>query len=212
MEGGIELTGDANGYLKFLTGGHTLSILDKEVRRGTIKACLFLITQIKQSIKEKRYSPNSPLTLALTKGDIPLLKEKNLFDALGFEIKSSFEAEVGVMPGRKTTGGVASPPHDMQKVVLKLHEGYMIDVTPQMRAAIIHALRERGGARAKTALQAFENNRGRGKTKYRVKPRKFLSSIFKNPSNQEKVKRIWQEALEAAFKKAGAKDGDEKDR
>ncbi len=209
---GIEITGDVNAFLKFLTAGSTLPILEREIRRGTIKASLFLITKVKEGIKGRRFTPNSPLTLALSRGDIPLLKEKNLFDALGFALKNSFESEVGVMKGRKTTGGVASPPHDMQKVALLLHEGYTIDVTPQVRAAIIHALRERGGRKAKSALRAFDQNTGQGKAKFRVRPRKFLSSVFKNPSNQEKVKRIWREALETAFQKAGAKDGDQRDR
>ena len=210
--GEIQITGDVNAFLKFLTAGSTLPILEREIRRGTIKASLFLITRVKESIKARRYTRNSPLTLALTRGDIPLLKEKNLFDALGFELKNSFESEVGVMKGRKSTGGVASPPYDMQKVALLLHEGYTIDVTPEVRAAIFHALRERGGKRAKSALRAMDQNEGRGKTKFRVKPRKFLSSVFKNPSNQEKVKRIWRDSLETAFQKAGAKGGDQRDR
>ena len=210
--GSIEITGDVNAFIKFLTASSTLPILESEVRRGTIKASLFLITKVKEAIKARRYTSNSPLTLALTRGDIPLLKEKNLFDALGFELKNSFESEVGVMKGRKSTGGVASPPHDLQKIALLLHEGYTIDVTPEVRAAIFHALRERGGRRAKSALRAIDQNEGQGVRKYRVRPRKFLSSVFKNPSNQEKVKRIWREAMETAFRRAGAKDGDHRDR
>lgn len=210
--GAIEITGDVNAFLKFLTAGSTLPILEREIRRGTIRASLFLVTKVKEAIKARRYTKNSPLTLALTRGDIPLLKEKNLFDALGFELKNSFESEVGVMKGRKSTGGVRSSPHDMQKIALLLHEGYTIDVTPEVRAAIFSALRERGGRRASSALKTLDRNEGRGKTKYRVRPRKFLSSVFKNPSNQEKVKKIWRESLETAFQKAGAKDGDQRDR
>lgn len=209
MANGIVLSGDVNAFLKFVTAGSTLPILEKEIRKATIKASLFLVNQIKKKIRsQKGLRPNSPLTQALSKGNLTLLKEKNLFDALGFVLKDAFESEVGIMKGKKSTGGATSAPVDIQKVVFRLHEGYTIDVTPEVRAAIIFKLRKdrkRGSAKA---LEAFESNVGKGKSTIRVKPIKFLSSVFLNSFNQQKVRRIYKEGLEMGFKRAGAKGGD----
>lgn len=209
----IVVTGDVNAFVKFLTAGNTLKHVEREIRRATIKASLFLVNQLKQKIRTQRgLRPNTPLTLALSPGELTLLKEKNLFDALGFTLKSAFESEVGIPQGRKSTGGVTSGPEELQKVIFKLEKGFTIDLTPQVRAAIIFGLRERGGRAANEAIQGFEKNTGNAKSQIRVKPIKLMSSVFNNTANREKVKRIYRAGLEEAFKRSGAKDGDHRDK
>ncbi|MEZ4871286.1 MAG: hypothetical protein R2827_03365 [Bdellovibrionales bacterium] len=213
MSNAIVLTGDVNAYLKFLTAGSTLGYVEREIRRATIRASMFLVNQIKNKIRsQKGLRPNTPLTLALSRGSLTLLKEKNLFDALGYTLKNAFESEVGIPQGRKSTGGVTSHPEELQKIVFRLHKGFTIDLTPEVRAALIYGLRKKGGRSAKAAIQGFEQNTGKPKGQIRVKPIKFMSSVFNNTANQEKVRRIYRDGLERAFKSAGAKDGDHRDK
>lgn len=213
MANGIVLTGDVNAYLKFLTAGSTLKHVEREIRRATIKASMFLVNQIKNRIRSQiALRPNTPLTLALARGNLTLLKEKNLFDALGFTLKGAFESEVGIPQGRKSTGGVTSGPEDLQKIVFRLHQGFTIDLTPEVRAALIFGLRRKGGRAAKRAIKGFEKSTGNPKGQVRVKPTKFMSAVFNNTANQEKVRRIYREGLENAFRSAGTKGGDHKDK
>ena len=211
MMSGIRITGDVQAFSKFLTAGSTLKIIESEIKKATIKAALFLIKQVKNKIRnQKGLRKNAPLTLALNRGELTLLKEKNLFDALGFNLKDAFEAEVGILKGKKSTGGASGKSTDLQAIVFRLHKGFEIDVTPEVRAAIIFGLRQSRSDSSKEALEKFDSNTGKGKSKFVVKPIKFLSAVFKNEANRQVVVRIYKKALETAFKKAGAKGGDEK--
>lgn len=212
MASGLVITGDVAAFKRFLTPSVTIKNLEAEIRKATTDNALYLVKKVKEQIRARRLTANAPLTLALSSGQIPLLKEKNLFDAIGFTLKSSFEAEVGLSEGKRTTGGVKSRPFDMEKVVLLLHEGYTIDVTPEMRAAIAASLREKKGRNATRSSEAFKEREGKGRTTYRVPPRRFLTTTFKNDAVQERVRRRWREAVETALLKSGAKGGDHKDR
>lgn len=201
---GVTISGDWVKMSRFLS--ISPQILEKHVRRATIKNSLFLVKKIKGMIRARKYTKNSPITIALGKGSIALLKEKNLIDALGFELSSSFKSEVGFIKNAKTTGGIHSPPHNMQKVVLLLHEGYTIDVTPEMRAAIFMGLREVGTRRAnallKRANKKAKSNPGGAKETWRVPPRRFLTSVFKNRGIQNTVKKNWAIAVDNAYREA----------
>jgi len=214
MSDGIIITGDVVNYQRFLTSGITLKILEREIRKSTIKNALFLVRKVKESIRQKKFTKNSPLTIALKRGNTPLIDQRNLLKAISKEIKSSFEAEVGIVKNIKTTGGKGSgsPPFDMKKVVLLLHEGYTITVTQEMRAAIAAALREKGGRQAASARKAANVNTGSGRDTFRVPPRKFLTRTFKNKAVQEVIKRNWRLAVEEAFRKTKIGAPDFKDR
>jgi hypothetical protein len=212
MKTGLVIKGDVAEYKRFLTPNSTLPILEREIKRATIDNSLYLVSQVKQQIRDRRFTANAPLTLALSRGNLPLLKEKNLFDAIGFTLKTSFEAEVGLTERKLSTGGVKSRPTALEKIVLLLHDGFTIDVTDDMRAAIMAALRKSKGRKAKSAQKQASERSGRGRTVWRVPPRKFLTTVFRNLAIQERLRRRWREAVEAAFLKAGAKGGDHKDR
>jgi len=207
----LKITGDVRSFLRFTDPRINRRILEREMRKATIKSSLFLVKQVKRAIRKRAFTANRPLTIALAKASgkrrttIPLLKEKNLVDAISFELKTAFHSEVGLVKNTKTTGGVFSSPHSMKKVAFNLHEGYTIDVTDAMKAAIAIALREIGDRRALSSLKTMEKNTGKGKTVWRVPPRKFFSIVFRNRFNQKVVQKNWRIAIANALSKSSGK-------
>lgn len=208
---GLVIRGDIKSFLRFTDPRINRRILEREMRKATIRSSLFLVKQVKRAIRKRRFTKNSELTIALAKAGgkkrstIPLLKEKNLSDAIAFELKTAFHSEVGLVKDAKTSGGVFSPPEDMKKVAFLLHEGYTIDVTDAMKAAIAIALREIGDRRAAKSLSVMERNKGKGKTTWRVPPRKFFAIVFKNSKNRKVVQKNWRIAIQRAFAKSSGK-------
>lgn len=198
----IQLTGDVKLFKKFLNKNFWNGNLEKEIKEATLKNCLYLTSEVKQAIRDKKYQENSPLTIALNSGkDIPLYKEGNLFKAIQFKLNNSFKAEVGIIKNSNTTGGVDGNIIEMQKLAELMHTGYNIRVTTAMRRAIMAKLNEIG----------VENNSGVQKPKveiWHVPPRPFLTDIWDNPKTEKFLKKNWIEALEKFFKRQGAKDGE----
>jgi hypothetical protein len=221
----IILTGDITDFEIFLSAEKFGERFEREMQKAMVRACLYLIKEIKQRIRERKYTKNTYLTLALVgrKGkDIPLLKIKNMVDAIAYELKNSFTAEVGFIKNSLTTGGVKSPPHSMYKVVELMHTGYVIKVTPKMRAAIFAALaaqRTKKGNVKRGARQALTFFRNRadpsGSTQagaWRVPPRPFLTDVFKDPKIQTQLRAIWRDGLERLWIGQRVKDGEHKER
>jgi len=214
----IKFEGDIALFSKFIRTGTWNTVFARHVRKATIKNCLYMIREIKQAIRDKNYTANAQLTLALKKGDIPLLDEKNLFDAITYQLQSSFNAEIGIF-NAQSSGGVSSGPVPMRKLTELMHTGYTITVTPAMRAAIMAALMgqrnkktKRLTGRAKASLKHMAKQSGSGNKTFRVPPRPFLTAVWQRPDMQKMIQRNWREALEQAFLEAGAKDGDHRNK
>lgn len=220
MSNEILLSGDVKEFEAFLNKAAWQGNLEKMVRRGLTRCSLVLLKEIKTRIIAKRYLANSPLTLALAKRGkkTPLLKEKNLVDAMSYAIIKSFEAEVGFVKAAESTGGVRSGPHEMKKVVELMHKGYIIDVTPKMRKAIFAALNEQRTAKGRLTQQAKGIVKGlqlkglRRTMTWRVPPRPFLTEVYKDPAVIAKLRQVWRESLESFFQKQGAKGGEHKEK
>lgn len=214
---GIEITGDIVRYRLFLDSGRTMSIINREVGKATTKSSRFLIRKIKEAIRAKRFTENSPLTIALAKGVATLSKSRNLIRALGFKKRGQFESEVGIVEDTQTTGGVSGDKRSMQKVATLLHKGYTITVTKRMRKAIMAELRKKAelsgsATKAKKAIRQIGLLKGKGAKFFKVPPRKFLTNTFKNTAVQQKVRNNWSEAVERAFVLSGVKPSDAKNR
>lgn len=219
----------ANGFsLKFDTGPDWKKFrnisgfkanLDREIRKATIKNSLIIIKAVGRKVRDKKYAENQPLTLALSKRTIPLLKEKNMLDAMSFELANSFRAEVGFIKNKQSTGGVTGNTIEMQKLVELMESGYTITVTPKMVAAIMAALRtkrtKKGNltGKARKALKAIEAGEGGGgKRTWRVPPRKFMTEVLEDKQLAKQIRQNWSEALERVWKKQGVTGGDEKEK
>lgn len=215
----FEIVGDFVRFEKFMIGAALKGNLEREIRKATIRNSLLVIRTVGKKIRGRGFAENSPLTLALSKGTIPLLKEKNLLDALSFQLRSSFESEVGFLKNTKSTGGVTGSTIGIKKVVELMHTGYTITVTPKMIAAIMAALSgrktKRGNltGRAKKALKALKSTQGgRGKTVWRVPPRKFMQEVFEDKDMINEIKKNWNDALERVWKTQGALGGEHKNK
>jgi len=207
----LVITGDVQSFLNFTDVDLHSAAIRREIKRATIKSSRFLIRQIKKTIRNKRFTPNSELTLALAKrggskrSTFPLRKFNNLVKALEFELKSAFESEVGLIKDTQTSGGVTGQTESMKKVAFLLHTGYTIDVTKAMRQAIVIELRKINDRRSRRILRSMEERTGKGKSSFRVPPRRFFTMTFKNPAVQRVVKNNWKVAIERAFSSTSGK-------
>lgn len=218
----FKFEGDVEEFAKFTDPKILDGTFEKEIRKATIRNALFLLKEIKTRIRERQYEANSPLTIALAGGrkDIPLLKTKNLVNAIVHKLETSFKAEVGFMANRNATGGASGSRVKLKKVVELMHEGYTITVTPKMRQAIAASLTQRSKSgkitkKSQTLLRALSLagtfNSDRDRT-YRVPPRPFMTKVFESKLVNRQIQREWREALERVWTIQGAKGGDEKDR
>ena len=213
----ITFTGDIQSFKQFTNPNLWQGNLEREIKKATIANALFLIREIKLNIRNSNFEPNSELTLALTRGNKPLLKEKNLFDAIGKKIFNSFTAEVGIVSKRQSTGGVTNQTIQMKKLVELMEDGYIITITQKMIAAINARLQESrtksGKLTKKAAAGLAVLSGGSGKT-FSVVSRPIFSKVFKDDA--PRINRImqanWRKALEGTFKMQGAKDGEHRDR
>ena len=73
----IDFKGDIKSFRQFTNKNLWQGNLEREIKKATIANALFLIREVKLNIRNEDFESNSDLTLALTKGTKPLLKEKN---------------------------------------------------------------------------------------------------------------------------------------
>lgn len=206
----IRFTGDLVLFQKFLNVGRFKNISEKHLRRATLKSALMLVRAAQINIRQgKDFAGNAPLTLALKSSNRPLIDKLNLLRAIRYELQSSFRAEIGVFKDRFSTGSKGKGHRtllEMQKLVELLESGFVIKVTPKMRAAVMAAIKNSdslGGAKKKKALDGI--NKVSGTATYRVPPRKVLSSVWTRNTIQAELRRNWNDALEAMFREQGAK-------
>lgn len=180
--------------------------LDREIRRATKTASLFLIKMIIVEIKQKKYIKNSKFTLAFKSTEIALLDEQHMIRAITHKIIDSFTSEVGLLAegeGKEPTGGKfgRSSARSMKQVIELMHTGYVVKVTRKSLAAMKAALARKGTKEAQELLAVFNSPTATTKRKgaWRVPPRPFLTRIFEDPETIVKLKKIWEDAVIRAF-------------
>ena len=219
----MRITGDIEQFQRFTTVQLLDKNLQKFIRRGTIKASLFLIREVKRQMRQREFGENSPLTLLVERGTLPLVKQKNLMDAIAHKLNSAFSAEVGMIKNAQTTGSrfgqkPGASTIGMKKLIELMENGYIITITPKMIAALIATLEAQKTKRGKVkkkqaqALAKIGENAGRRGGVWRVPPRRIFSSVWERQDVKGEVIHIWRESLEAMWKAQGAKDGEHKDK
>lgn len=116
--------------------------------------------------------PNALITQLWKGSSKPLIDRGDLFDAVTSLVKANpdgLEGGVGVL--RQAKGGTGEP---LVNVAKALHEGFVVNVTPKVRAAIMAKVRKRAARRG----QKIPELRGPGATHYRVKGRPFVKVPF----------------------------------
>lgn len=215
----FQLQGDVALFANFLDRAKMSKTLERNLKKATLKNCLYLVSKIKMEIKNGKFEENQPLTLALSRGTKPLLKEKNLLDAVNYKLRDSFSAVVGFIGSQQSTGGVTGETIDVKKLVELMHKNYTIQVTPKMIAAIMAALNNkvtrRGNLtrRALVALKAIQDSEGGGGGRvFRVKARPFFNQALEGEDVNNMLQYNWTKALEDTFLERGAKGGDHKNK
>lgn len=214
----IQWGGDTLRFQAFLKKQRFRRHLKRKIRSGTIRAALYLIKQVKVRIRGRNYVENAPMTLALKKSNLPLLDDKQLWDALSYELENAFKAEVGIVVERASTGSKVGKSRSMpiQQLAEMLHDGFTIRVTHKMKLAIISALHEkqtktgRLTKKSKTALKTVSNMSS--EPIWRVPKRPFLTDVWADPKVRKEVRKIWTEALNQVWRAQGAKGKDWKNR
>jgi len=215
----FRITGDTVKFDKFLMSPKFRKNLERQMRRATTLNSLLVIKAMGRKIRDRGFEDNTDLTLTLTKGQIPLLKDKNMLDAMSYNLRNAFESEVGWLGGRESTGGVTGQTIPMQKLVELVHDGYMITVTPKMVAAIMGALRNRKTKsgrltkKAKGALKAFEGTEGGGgRGQWKVVGRPFVEQVLTDPELIRTIRKNWADAIARAYLAQGATGGEHRNR
>lgn len=216
---GMTFKGDIKAFDKFLSPNVINGNLEREIRKATIRASLYLIKRVKDEIRGG-FSENASMTLNFKRSNKPLIDQRNLWNAIDHKLKNSFESEVGVLTKSASTGskfGQTKKSIGMQKVVELMEEGYTITVTDKMRKALIASLnsdRTKSGKlkkRSRVALERAKSAFAGGGT-WVVPPRPLLSKVFDDPNVHSVIQYYWRKALEETFRSSGAKNGEHKDR
>lgn len=209
----LTFTGDINDFKKFINPNTTQNDINRAIRKATIRNSLFLIKKVKDNIRNREFDSNSELTLAMKNSDLPLLNQRNLWKAIDFKLKSSFESEVGLVSEKDSTGsqfGKSKKQINLKKLVELMEDGYTITVTKKMKLAIAIALN-------KDKPRKGSSKKGTSKLKtgstYTVPSRKVFTKVFEeDPSIDKVLQGNWRMELENMWKRRGAKDGEHKDR
>lgn len=215
----VSFAGDVNIFKKFINPQLWKGNLEREIRKATIRNALFLIQMVKKNIRDKEYADNSPMTLALKRSDLALLDQRNLWNGIDSIIRGSFEAEVGIIANKGSTGskfGKAKSQINLKDLVELMESGYTITVTQKMKQAIAATLNadrtKKGKVKKKSRVSLQRLGQIVGGKSYVVPPRKVFSKVFEDPAVARVIQANWKSALEGAFKHQGAKDGEHKDR
>lgn len=215
----IGFSGDVNIFKQFLNPNVWRGNLEREIKKATIRNALFLVKMVKKNINDEVYAENSPMTLALKRTKKPLTDQRNLWRAIDSTIKSSFEAEVGIVSNRGSTGskfGKAKSQINIKDLVELMETGYTITVTKKMKQAIAASLNsdktKTGKIKKKSRVSLQRLKQIVGGQTFVVPPRPLLTKVWEDPSVAKVIQQNWRMALEGTFKKQGAKGGEHRDR
>jgi hypothetical protein len=210
--GGIRLTGQWQQLLKALDPRRFEQALRLEIRRATQKNALIVQREIRKRIQEGQYAANSPLTLAIkAPKSKPLVVTGGLFGAIAQELASDYVAFVGLKFGAKSKDGA-----DLVNVGLALHEGFTLDVTPKMRAAVFARLTKSKSRKAREAREAqlarIPGSRIPGGTvqgprletaarsKWVIPSRPFVRQVIEDEAVQRLIRHSWEQAVATALR------------
>jgi hypothetical protein len=141
---GVELIGDWKGFVQGLDSEAFTRRLQGELRKANELIGKRFQRQARALIRGGAYAPNSPMTIILKGSSKPLLDRGDLFQAITYEVESSYVVQVGVIKAR-----LKGP--DALDIAWILHEGATINVEqhPKVRRKLWAMLRERMAGLAK---------------------------------------------------------------
>lgn len=176
------------------------------IRVATTQNAMYVAGQIKRSIG-KLGTRNAPLTILLKRSTKTLFDYGELLKAITHKVISWKTAFVGVLKQSKGRDGKS-----LTNVVVAIHEGVNITVTPKMRAMFWYLWLVTQGKMKESKLdgrakQIYERIRGRrvikplspSTTAIRIPSRPFIRKVFESRDVKAFVKSNWSRAVSAAL-------------
>lgn len=135
-------------FLRFLDPRRAKKALQRELRRKILEQLHYLRRDVISYIdSEKHGIPNSPLTVLIKGSSRPLVDRGDLRQSVSVGVEGrgrTVRGACGVLRTARGTGGKA-----LVNVAAALHEGFVIRVTPKVRAAVFAELRKRTGKKVR---------------------------------------------------------------
>lgn len=155
-------------------------IIREEVGKQIRRATMTLRVNVNRYIETERHGvPNSPLTVLAKGSDRPLVDRGDLRQGIETDYHAGRRAlvgQVGVSRTRSKKDG-----KKLVNIALALHEGTVIKVTDEVRAAVFAQIRKRTGQRVEAT--------GDGpKRTWRIKGRPFIREPFEEFTNMAKIR------------------------
>ena len=159
--------------------------LGPAMQQGLTAACVFMVGQVKKSIKGGRdYEPNALLTVAMKGSMTPLIDSDSLVNSVSYRILNKAHAVVG-----------ASLFRSGKNVGIAIHDGFSIDLSQpryrKMRAFLVHKAKETGIAGRGSRL-------GKKTGFLVVPPRPFIGKPFSNKANVKQIEALIANFVERA--------------
>jgi len=131
---------------------------------------------------EKHGIPNSPLTILIKGSSKPLVDRGDLRQSINLRTEITREkvhGGVGVLRTKRSKDGKV-----LWNLAIALHEGFVIKVTPKVRAAVFAEMRKRRGKKTKFVPT---DPGAAGSKNWKVRGRPFVEDPFKAAETRIKV-------------------------
>lgn len=187
-------------WLKALEPQGLTKALRKNIRVATTLNGKVGEAVMRKVIQSGRLRPNAPLTKLIKKSAKPLVDSGLFFQSITSKVKDDFTVFVGVL---RTS--------ERYNLIVVLHEGEVIKVTPAMRGMFFMLWRASTGEIEPSALTGRAAELWARKpggwfplrdstTVIVIKARPFSRMAFDNPQFRKTVRDNWNKALAATFK------------
>lgn len=179
-------------FLRAFVERRISGILKDQGKLAMTRAVTLLRTEVLAYIDQEKHGvPNAPLTILIKGSSRPLVDRGDL----RLSIEPAVEREgrnvlgaVGVLRSRRAKRG-----RKMFNVATALHEGFVIRVTPKVRAAVFAELRRRQGKKVRSSGSSASS--GEGSSTWRVRGRPFISRPLEE--NRDRIVAILGDGVRA---------------
>lgn len=140
---------------------------------------------------EKHGVPNSPLTILVKKSSRPLVDRGDLRQSVNWRTETrgeEIQGGVGVLRTKVNKSG-----KKVWNLAVALHEGFFVNVTPAVRAAVFSEMRKRRGKKVRM------DKPGSGKKRWKVKARPFVREPFE--AAEDRIKMALGDAVKFTLQK-----------
>lgn len=205
--------GDWKRFEIALEPGRYDKVMKKHVGKALELSALFVVSMIRDGIKDGDFDENALLTREIKGSSKPLVDKGDLWQAITHTMVDEFRVFVGL--NRTERGGGKRGKKDTYNIGITLHEGVTVKVTDKMRALFFYlwlASVDPGRYERKLkgrAKELWERKKGGWrkleKGFVRIPGRPFIKAVFDDPGVKAKVEKILAAGVDAGFREqAGA--------